>query len=90
MAKDIETIVKEEYPEFYDEVQAATAESLNDRLAQLAKDREATNDAKANDEELKAARETAKGLSAPYRDAIKLVGLKSKYIVKLLSDRGSQ
>lgn len=90
MKKAIEQIIKENHPEFMEEVVGLSIEHLNNRLAQLAKDAEATEEAKEADEELKEAREKASGLAAPYRDAKKAIGLKSKYLVKLVKEKGGQ
>jgi len=87
--KSLEQQVKEEMPEFVSEVASASTEQLDARLAQLAKDLEAVNDAKEADEELKEARETASAMAQPYRDAKKHIALKSRYIVSLLKDRGN-
>lgn len=88
--KNIRIVVKENHPEFADEVAAANTEQLNERLAELAKGREQINDTKDADEEYKEAKETAATLGAPYKDGIKVVSLKSRYIIAILKDRGVQ
>ena len=88
MAKSLEQQVRDDLPEFAAEVASATDEQLDARLAQLAKDTEAVNEAKEADEELKEAQESVKAMSAPYREAKKHISLKSRYIVGLLKDRG--
>lgn len=86
--KSLEQQVKEDLPEFAQEVASASTEQLDARLAQLAKDLETVNEAKEADDDLVEARDVAKGLAQPYRDAKKHIALKSRYIVGLLKDRG--
>lgn len=81
--------VQKEQPEFVAEVESASVEQLDARLAQLAKDIEAVNDAKEADEELEQAREKASQLAAPYSESRKALQAKSRYIVELLKDKGA-
>lgn len=80
--------VQKDCPEFVAEVESASVEQLDARLAQLAKDIEAVNDAKEADEELEMAREKASQLAAPYSESRKALQTKSRYIVELLKDKG--
>lgn len=86
----IEKKVQEELPEFFNEVNSLSADHLDSRLATLAKDAESVREAKAGDEELKSAQENSRNLGAPYRDALKTIALKSKYLIRVLKDRGGQ
>ena len=85
---DFRTKFTKEFPEFASEVQAATSENLDNRLAELAKGREAIEVAKDEDEALEEAQETATALAAPYRSAKRTVNLKSKFIISVLKERG--
>lgn len=87
--KDLETRVSENYPDFYKEVQTLPTDDLNSRLTGLAKGREETLEAKDNDEALEEAKESVSQLSGPYRDTLKAVSLKTRYLMKLLKDRGA-
>lgn len=87
--KDLETLVQENYPDFYKEVQTVETDHLNTRLATLSKGREEVLESKENDEALEDAKEQVAAMTGPYRDALKAIGLKSKYIIKLLKDRGA-
>jgi len=88
--KSVEQVVQEEMPEFAAEVASLSKEELNARLAQLAKDSEAVEQAKDGDQELEGARALASELAAPYRDGKKAIRTKSKYIISLLKDRGQE
>lgn len=88
--KDIREIAKVEFPEFVEEVNGANVQGLNDRLAGLAKSREGVQDAKDDDEELEDAKEVVKNLAAPYKDAQKVIKLKSRFIIATLKDRGAK
>ena len=80
---------KENAP-FIAEVAGLSVESLDARLAQLAKDAKAVDDAKDADDDLQAARELAKELGAPYRESKKLVRDKSDFIVGLIQEKGGK
>lgn len=86
--KSIETIIQDKMPEFAGEVAGLSIEQLNSRLSELAKSRELNSDAKEADEELENTRKLVSELGAPYRDAEKALKLKSKYLIKMISDKG--
>lgn len=86
--KSIEQVIKESHPEFMEEVVGLSIEHLNARLAQLAKDTEATEDAKDADEALLEAQQVATSMAAPYREIKKAIRLKSKFLVKLVNEKG--
>jgi len=86
--KTLADIIREEYPEFFDEVQALSVEELNTRLATLAKNAEEVEESKENDEELRAAKATASELAAPYRDAKNAIRKKNKFVISLIKDKG--
>lgn len=79
--------IQKEMPEFVKEVDGLSQSDLEGRLVQLAKDTKEVDDAKDADEGLKAAREEAASLAAPYRDAKKAIKAKSSYIVELLKEK---
>lgn len=86
--KDVRAVVEGEFKEFVEEVQALNSVDLNNRLAQMAKHAEEVINTKENDERLNEVREELKQLNAPYRDSLKALKLKNKYIILLLKDRG--
>lgn len=88
--KNIVEVVQKEMPEFADECNSLSVSDLESRLSQCAKDTEATRDAKEGDEELEEAQACATGLGAPYRDAIKALRLKSRYLIALIKEKGGQ
>lgn len=87
--KSVRETVEKNYPEFAEELNGATTDQLNSRLATLAKGLEESEQAKEVDDELEKARLLASELSAPYRDVKKAVQLKSKYVIGLLRDKGA-
>lgn len=86
--KSIETQVQEQLPDFAGEVAGLSVQELNARLSELAKAREQNSDAKEEDEELENVRKVVSELSAPYRDAEKALKLKSRYLIKLIDEKG--
>ena len=87
--KSVRETVEKNYPEFAEELNGATTDQLNSRLATLAKGLEESEQAKEGDDELEKARLLASELAAPYRDVKKAVQLKSKYVIGLLRDKGA-
>ncbi len=85
---DIAAKLSKENPEFVAEVQGLSVEQLDARLAQLAKDGEAVEDAKEADEAYQVARTGTKEMGAPYRDAKKALRLKSRYVIGLIREKG--
>jgi hypothetical protein len=86
----LEEKIQEEMPEFAGEVAACSVDQLNARLAQLAKDAEVNEQAKEDDEDLEKAKAEASELGAPYRDAKKAIRLRSRYIIKLIGEKGGK
>lgn len=86
--KTLEETVKQELPEFYEEVQTLNDAQVRDRLAKNVKDREDILEAKADDEDFAAARREASALGQPYRDGLKLNRMRARYMLKILKDRG--
>lgn len=85
--KSLEAKLREEQPEFVNEVQGLSLEQLDQRLAELAKSSETVFEAKEADEDLRNARDDANGHAAPYNDALKMIRMKSKYLVSLTKDK---
>lgn len=77
-------------PHFADEVSGLSVEDLSARLVQLAKDVADTQDAQEADEGLREAKEMAKELGAPYREAKRDIRLKSTFIVELIREKGGK
>lgn len=88
--KSIQAQVKEDMPEFYDESLGLSVEQMDARLAQFAKDLEAIQDTKADDEALREASEKLSQLRAPYLESKKAVKLKSKYLIALIKEKGGK
>lgn len=86
--KSVQEKVQEDMPEFASEVAGLSVGDLNNRLAKLAKDSEANEQAQEDDEGLEKARAEASELAAPYRDAKKAIRLRSRYIIALINEKG--
>lgn len=85
--KSLDQVIREEHLEFAEAIDAASVADMDNRLAELAKNHEQVLEAKDADDGLAAAREEANNLAAPYNDSLKLIRLKSKYIVKIQKER---
>ncbi len=88
--KSIQETVQKEMPEFAAEVAELSVDELDFRLAQNAKDTEGVEQAKDEDLSLEEARALASELAQPYREAKKALGLKSKYIISLIKEKGGE
>lgn len=88
MAKDLLSQIKEQLPDFLDEVKELNLTQINARLSKLCQDAEDTRQARDDDDELSRAREKATCLGAPYRETLKAIGLKTRYLVQQLKEKG--
>lgn len=88
--KSLAEKVQEEHAEFAGEVAGLSVQELDNRLATLAKAGEENEQAKEDDEELEQALANASELGAPYRDARKVIRLKSRYIIGLIKEKGGK
>lgn len=86
--KSIQEKVQAEFPEFAEEIASLGINELNGKLASLAKGLQESEEAKEKDEELERTKLLATELAAPYRDVKKAVGLKTKYVISLLKEKG--
>ncbi len=86
--KSFEEKVQAEYPEFVGEIVGLSVDQLNGRLAEQAKAAEWNETSKEEDEDLEKAQALASELGAPYRDAKKEIRLKSRYLIKLIKEKG--
>lgn len=86
--KDIRTTVQKLFPEFPEVVDALSVDELERRLSGYAKEQVSVEDAKEADEALASAQDTVKEYKAPYSDAKKAIGLKMKYLVSLIGEKG--
>jgi hypothetical protein len=80
--------VEKEFPSFVDEVVGMDISSLEAKILTYAKERENVRDSKANDEGLVKVLDMKAELEAPYRDAMKAIDLKSRYLIELLKEKG--
>jgi hypothetical protein len=88
--KSVQEKVQAEFPEFVTDVAGLSVDQLNTKLATLAKGLEESEECKDNDEELEKTKLLAAELSAPYRDIKKAVGLKTKYVISLIKEKGGE
>lgn len=87
--KSVSVQIHKDNPEFADACNSLSVEQLNARLAAIAKDAEAIEDAKESDAGLEEAKALVSELSAPYRDGKKAVRLKMRYLIYLLKEKGA-
>lgn len=81
---------EDKYPEFHDEVVGLSVDQLNSRLAEQAKALDWSETKKEEDGELEEAQAKASELAAPYRDAKKEIKAKSKYLIRLINEKGGK
>ena len=86
--KDPKKEVEKNYPEFVDVVAGLNIQELEKRILMYTKERENVLDSKEKDETLIKTAALKKELEAPYRDSIKAISLKTKYLFQLLSEKG--
>jgi hypothetical protein len=86
--KSLEEKMQEEQPEFAGEVAGLSVDQLNARLAEQAKAAEWNQQAKEEDEDLEEKKAVASEAAAPYRDAAKAIRLRSRYLIKLIKEKG--
>lgn len=83
-----ESKVQKEMPEFALEVARLDVQDLKNRIAGYAKELSESEQHMENNDALKAAKEEAKELGAPYRDVRKAVATKTRYILDLIEEKG--
>lgn len=89
MKKSVSETVESEYKEFSAEVYNLPAADLRNRIAGLQQALEESEAHKEANESLIEARNEVSLLSGPYKDVKKAVKLKTKYLLELLSTRGT-
>jgi hypothetical protein len=90
MAKNYKKKVETNYPDFVSEVVGLSIENLESRILMYTKERERFLDQKEKDEELQKVSELKKELEAPYRENATAIGLKVKYLLGLLEEKGGE
>jgi hypothetical protein len=86
--RSIQERVQKELPEFAEVVAGLSVAELEQRLATEAKNSERIEESKENDQALEDAKAQVAELGAPYRDAKKVVRLKSRYLISLIKEKG--
>jgi len=88
--KTIEETVGKKYPDFKDEVDGLSTGDLEARLTSLAKGRQETRQAQDDDLALEESKARTSELGAPYSDTLKEIDHKSRYIAKLIKEKGGK
>lgn len=88
--KSLDEKMREEQPEFVGEVIGLSVDQLNGRLAEFAKAAEWNEQAKEDDEDLAEKQAAAAEAGAKYRDEKKAIRLKSRFLIKLIQDKGGK
>jgi hypothetical protein len=73
-----------------DKFAAATPDDINGEIAKVAKDQEALDKAKDEDQDLASLKEQVSTANEPYRDGKKANRAKIQWLVQVLGDRGQE
>ena len=87
-SKTLREQVEEKYGEWVDTVVGLNVEKLDSLLLSYTKHREEVRDSKAKDEKLLQTLELKKELEAPYKDSLKAIDLKTRYLLMLIGEKG--
>lgn len=88
--KSIKEKVQKEYPEFVEAVDGLSVDALEKKISTYAKELEKSEQHKKDNEALKNAAYEKSLLEAPYRDVKKAIGLKVKYLIDLIGEKGGE
>ena len=86
--KTVQEQVQKDYPEFVSTVDGLSVQDLEGKLSSYAKEADKVRVAREEDEELTRTKALATELSGPYKDALKAIALKTKYIIELIKEKG--
>lgn len=87
-SKSVQEQVQKNYPEFTATVDGLSVQDLEGKLSTYAKEADKVDEAKKADEELTRTKALVAELSGPYSDTKKAIGLKMKYIISLIKEKG--
>lgn len=76
--------------QFRDEVWGLSVEKLEDRIANLQKALDESEEHKKENQALKDAKDEVSMLDGPYKDLKKAVQVKTKFLIELIKDKGGQ
>jgi hypothetical protein len=82
--------IETEFPEFQSEVVGLAIPQLDKRISDMQKDLQDSEEHKSANEALENARKEVAELAGPYTDVKKAIGLKTKYLVSLIREKGGQ
>lgn len=77
-----------EYPGFAEEVLGLNVQQLDKRIADMQKELEKSEQHKAENQDLRDTSASLEQLRGPYKDVKKAVGLKTKFLVSLIREKG--
>jgi hypothetical protein len=80
--------LKEVDPYFVESIYSSKDEDLNSKFGSLAKQMTEIENARDNDDDLKAKKEELKVLNETYTEPLKAIKMKRKFIYKVLEERG--
>lgn len=86
--KTLREQVEEQFGEWTDGVVGLSVSDLDSMLLRYAKYREDVKETRKNDEKLNQTIELKKELEAPYKDSLKAIELKSRYLLLLIGEKG--
>lgn len=86
--KSFKEQVQEMYGEWTDGLNTLSVEELDKMILRYAKHREEVKEDRKNNERLNELAELKKELEAPYRDSLKAIDIKTRYLLTLLAEKG--
>jgi len=80
--------VQKDMPEFTGSCDGLSVQQLETRIATYQKELQDSEEFRAKDEALAAAKAEAKEFAAPYNEVSKAVGIKTRYLIELIREKG--
>lgn len=81
-------LINEGREDFINEMRAGDEDRLNKKLLSLTKHRQEILSSRAEDEDLKRAKEEVKGLDAPYKEQLKMNEKLTRFVSLVMKDKG--
>jgi len=80
--------LEKEMPEFVDAVVGMSVDQMKTRILNYVGERENVLESKSNNQKLQEVIELKKEIEGPYRDTLKAIDLKIKYLHSLIGEKG--
>lgn len=86
--KDLRSVIEDDHQTWAEAVKGLSIQELDNMILRFAKYKDELEEFKKADQELADAKETVKELNAPHSENLKINGLKTKYLILLLGEKG--